>query len=126
MTVDDAAVKGTLAAVRRWIDQGYAIFVPESPFCLVSVGQQLPEKAILEMPIPCRNGSFAPLFMVHREPLLEGRVSHPDRVRIVLAREIISPNGRATWLVHLEPFTASDEEVAEVVKGILEVAMGEE
>lgn len=126
MTVADATVEGTLETVQKWIDRGYAICVPESAFCLVSTWQQLPEKSILEMPIPCRDGSFALLFMFHRKPLLDGGVSHPDKVRIVLAREILSANGRPTGVVHLEPFRASDEQVAEVLKRILKVARGEE
>ena len=124
--VSDVLAEHTLETVQRWIDRGYALFVPDSPFCLASVARQLPGDAIFEMRVPGQNGSYAPLFMVHRKSLPEGRVSHPDKVRIVLAREIITPNGRATGVVHLKPVTASDEQMTGVVKDILEVAMGEE
>ena len=126
MTVDDAAVKGTLAAVRRWSTKGYALFVPVSPLCLVSVGRQLPDKSIIAMSIPCRNGSSTPLFMIRRKSLPKNPISYREKVRIVLAHEVPGPDGQTTEEVEVEPFTASDKQVAWVVKGILEVAMGEE
>jgi len=126
MTVADVTVKGTLDTVQEWIDRGYALFVPDSWFCLAHTGMELPEDSIIELLVPELKCSFVQLFMVHKKPLLEGRVSHLDAVRVVLAREIITPSGRATGVVHLEPFTASDEQVAELLKEILGVAMEKE
>ena len=124
MKVADATVKGTQETVQNWIDRGYALFVPESPFCLESVGFQLPEGSILKLLVPGQNCSSVPLFLINRKPLLDGRVSHPDKVRLVLAQELL--NGEPTRIVHLEPFRATDEQVAGLVKDILGVAMGEE
>ena len=126
MTVSDAMVEHTLETVQRWMDRGYALFVPETLFCVASVAQQLPDDAILELMVPCRNGSFAPFFMVQGKPLLEGRVSHPDKVRMVLADELLGSDGRLTGLVHVEPTTANDEQVAEILKDMLEAVMEEE
>ena len=126
MNVDDAAVKGTLAAVQEWTEKGFALFVPESLECVECIGQQLPEKSIITMTIPFGKDSVVPLFMVRRKSLPDVGVRYPDTVRMVLASDILSTNGRPTGLVQLNPVRASDDEMAEFLKGILEVTMGEE
>jgi len=126
MTMPDNAFKGTLAAVRKWTDRGFALFVPESLSCVEFIGRQLPEKSIIAMSIPFGKDSVVPLFMVRRESLLNVGVSHPDTVRMVLASDILNTNGWPTGLVHLDPVRSSDDHMAELLKGILEVVMGEE
>jgi len=119
-------LKGALEEVRAWIKQGYALFLPESRFCLKAITQLLPNDAFVQLLVPRHDGSYAPLFLVHRMTLLDGRVSHPEDVRLVLGQEIPGNENRALPAVRLMSFTATDERVAEVVEDLLGVRIRKE
>ena len=126
MLKKEPSAQEALAAVFEWIKQGYALFLPESRFCLTAITQLLPDDVFVRLLVPRPDGSYAPLFLVHRISLLDGRVSHPEEVRLVLGQEISGNENRALPAVRLLSFTATDERVAEVVEDLLGVRMREE
>ena len=119
MLKKERSIQEALAAVFDLIEQGYALFLPESRFCLKAITQLIPDEYFVRLVILHRDGSFAPLFLVHRRTLLEGQVTHPDEVRFVLCQEKSGTNNNALPVVRLTSFTATDERVAEVVQELL-------